>query len=120
MDSQTKRKAWTYVAMTSFFELVWIYGFNVASEWWHWIFIVTFIFVDFHFLTKACELLPTGTVYAVFAAIGTVGVALMDIIFFHEPLSVAKVVFMIVIVVGVIGLNIADTIDEQKALRGVK
>ena len=110
-----KERAWLYVAATSFFELVWIFGFNVASAWWHWIFIVFFIFVDFHFLTKACEWLPTGTVYAIFAGIGTVGVALMDVLFFGQTLSLAKILFIVVIVIGVMGLNIADSLDEKKA-----
>lgn len=120
MDTQTKKRAWLYVAATSFFELVWIYGFNVASEWWHWIFIVCFIFIDFHFLTKACELLPTGTVYAVFAAVGTVGVALMDVLFFNDTLSAAKIAFIVIIVAGVIGLNLADSAEEKKAMKGVE
>lgn len=114
-----KERAWFYVAATSFFELVWIFGFNVASAWWHWIFIILFIFIDFHFLTKACECLPTGTVYAIFAGIGTVGVALMDVLFFGQTLSVAKIAFIVVIVIGVMGLNIADSIDEKKATKGL-
>ncbi|CAM4015433.1 DMT family transporter [Mesobacillus zeae] len=107
-------KAWIYVAMTSFFELVWIFGFNVASSWWHWVFIVFFIFVDFYYLTKACELLPTGSVYATFAGIGTIGTALMDIFFFGQSLNLGKIFFIIVLVAGVIGLNIADVQDKKK------
>lgn len=113
-------KGWIYVALTSFFELVWIYLFNVASVWWHWIFIIMFIFIDFHFLTKACQRLPTGTVYAIFAAVGTLGTALMDIFLFNEPLSSAKIIFIIILVSGVIGLNIAESMEEKKALRGIK
>lgn len=111
-------KAWFYVAMTSFFELVWIFGFNVASEWWHWIFIIFFIFVDFHFLTKACEKLPTGTVYAVFAGIGTISTALMDVYLLDGSLGTGKIGFIAILVVGVIGLKLADEIDEKKALKG--
>ncbi|WP_252502506.1 multidrug efflux SMR transporter [Sporosarcina sp. Marseille-Q4943] len=107
-------KSWLYVALTSFFELVWIFGFNVAAVWWHWIPIVFFIFVDFHFLAKACENLPTGTVYAVFAAVGTVGTALMDVFLFGETLGVGKIFFILILVVGVIGLKIADGADEKK------
>src|SRR5690625_3299838 len=113
-------RAWTYVALTSFFELVWIYWFNIVSVWWQWIFIIIFIMIDFYFLTKACELLPTGTVYAIFAAVGTLGTALMDIWIFDEPISVGKVIFMIILVVGVIGLKMADSLEEHKALRGIK
>lgn len=112
-------RAWIYVAITSFFELVWIFGFNIASAWWHWIFIIAFIFIDFHYLTKACELLPTGTVYAVFAAIGTVGTALMDTFFFGEPLTAKKIIFIVILVLGVIGLKIADGVEEKKVKKGL-
>lgn len=111
-------RSWFYVAMTSFFELVWIFGFNVANQWWHWIFIVFFIFVDFHFLTKACEQLPTGTVYAIFAGIGTVGTALMDVFLLDQPLSGGKIFFIFILVVGVIGLKMADEQDAKKAMKG--
>ncbi|RYG72960.1 multidrug efflux SMR transporter [Lentibacillus lipolyticus] len=107
-------KAWIYVALTSLFELVWVFGFNVASEWWHWIPIIVFIFFDFHFLAQACASLPTGTVYAIFAATGTVGTALMDVFFFDETLGVGKLFFIFILILGVIGLNIADSVDEKK------
>lgn len=115
----TMNKAWLYVAITSFFELVWILGLNVASDWWHWAIIILCILVDFHFLTKACQLLPTGTVYAVFAGVGTVGTALLDVFFFGGSLSAGKIVFIVILVLGVIGLNIADKLDEEKALKGM-
>ncbi|MCJ7840115.1 SMR family transporter [Lederbergia sp. NSJ-179] len=106
-------KAWVYVTLTCFFELIWIYGFNTAHQWWHWFFILLFIFTDFHFLTKACELLPTGSVYATFAGVGTVGTALMDIFFFGQTFSVAKILFIMILVAGVIGLNLADREEEK-------
>lgn len=109
--------AWVYVALTCLFELVWVYGFNVASLWWHWAVIVGVIVVDFHFLSKACETLPTGTVYAIFAAVGTVGTALMDVFLFHTPFSFAKAFFVGLIVAGVISLKLADNkAVEQKAV----
>lgn len=113
-------KAWGYVALTSFFELVWIFGFNTVNAWWQWIFIFMFIVVDFYFLTKACELLPTGTVYAVFAGVGILGTALMDIFLFNEVINLGKIIFIIILIAGVIGLKIADGIDEKKALKGLK
>lgn len=107
-------KSWIFVVLTSISELVWIYGFNVATTWWHWAIIVPIIIVDFWFLAKACENLPTGTVYAIFAAAGTVGTALMDVYLFDGTLTTEKIIFIAVTVVGVILLNIADTIAERK------
>ncbi|HLQ83725.1 MAG TPA: SMR family transporter [Pseudogracilibacillus sp.] len=113
-------KAWSYVILTSIFELIWIYGFNVANAWWHWIFIILFIIVDFYFLTKACELLPTGTVYAIFAGAGTLGTTLMDVFLFNETINIGKIIFIIILVIGVAGLKIADGIEEKKVLKGMK
>ena len=101
-------KAWIFVGLTSLFELFWIFGFNVASAWWHWLIIVPLILCDFLFLSKACETLPTGTVYAIFAAAGTVGTALMDVYIFGGEFSAAKIFFIAVIVAGVIALKLAD------------
>src|SRR5699024_2365076 len=111
-------KAWLYVALTSFFELVWIYGFNVASAWWHWIFIVFFIFVDFHSLTQAAARLPTGTVYAIFAAVGTVGTGLLDVLFFGEALSAGKIFFITILVISVISLKLTDDkVEENESVK---
>ncbi|CAM4427184.1 hypothetical protein GNQ08_14175 [Paenibacillus macerans] len=59
-------KGWIFVLLTSLFELIWVFGFNVADTWWHWGIIIVVILIDMQFLAKACESLPTGTVYAVF------------------------------------------------------
>ncbi|MDG9730392.1 SMR family transporter [Ignatzschineria sp. RMDPL8A] len=101
-------KAWLYVILTSVCELVWLYGFKAASAWWHWIFIVLFIICDLQFLAKACEGLPTGTVYAIFAGTGTVGTILMDYFFFDAAISSTMLLFMGLILVGVVGLNLSD------------
>ncbi|GAF15715.1 LOW QUALITY PROTEIN: quaternary ammonium compound-resistance protein SugE [Bacillus sp. JCM 19046] len=106
-------KGWIYVILTCLFELFWVYGFNVASAWWHWIIIITIILIDFYF-QKHCETLPTGTVYAIFAAAGTVGTALMDLFLFEGALSVAKLFFMTLLVFGVILLKLSDQHTEME------
>lgn len=110
-------KAWIYVFLTSFFELVWIYGFNVASTWWHWLILLPIIVLDFLILSKACESLPTGTVYAVFAAAGTVGTALMDIYLFDEVFTLEKGFFIVLLVIGVIALNLTDDTNKKEVIK---
>lgn len=102
------QKEWLYVGLTSLFELFWIFGFNVASSWWHWIIIVSIIAIDFHFLSKACKNLPTGTVYAIFAGAGAIGTTLMDIFIFDGEFNAIKGIFMFILISGVIGLKLAD------------
>lgn len=112
------QKEWVYVGLTSLFELFWIFGFNVANSWWHWVIIVSMIALDFHFLSKACENLPTGTVYAIFAGAGAIGTTLMDIFIFDGEFNAIKGIFMLILVSGVIGLKLADNSsaehEEQK------
>ena len=108
------KRAWFYVSLTSLLELFWIFGFNVAFAWWHWAIIIPIIVLDFIILSKACESLPTGTVYAVFAAAGAVGTSLMDVFIFGESFSAEKGLFISILVIGVIALNLADQKPESK------
>lgn len=109
-------RAWIYVIMNCLFELLWILGFNVANAWWHWAIIVPIIIVDFLVLSKACELLPTGTVYAIFAAAGTVGTSLMDVFIFGEAFSMEKGFFIGLLVIGVIALNLTDNSKSEEGV----
>ncbi|MFC7364689.1 MULTISPECIES: DMT family transporter [Bhargavaea] len=107
------KNAWFYVILTCIFELLWVYGFSMADRWWHWALILGIIITDFHFLAKACEKLPTGTVYAVFAAAGAVGTVVMDVYLFGGTMNEAKLFFILLLVAGVISLKMADKKEEK-------
>nr|WP_310172510.1 SMR family transporter [Neobacillus niacini] len=106
-------RSWIYVILTCLSEFLWIYGFHNATTWWHWVFIAGFILLDFQFLAKACENLPTGTVYAIFAGAGTVGTFLMDVFLFDEEVSFLKIFFILLVIGGVVGLKISDNIKSE-------
>ncbi|GAA0454484.1 multidrug efflux SMR transporter [Alkalibacillus silvisoli] len=107
-------KHWVYVVLTCVFELLWVFGMTTASTWWHWGIVATVIVIDFWFLSKACEGLPTGTVYAIFAAAGSIGTVLMDYYLFAGVIDFAKVLFIGILVIGVIGLKLADNQAESE------
>lgn len=101
-------RGWTYVVLTCIFELLWIYGFNAAESWPHFILIALIIVADFYFLEKACETIQTGTVYAIFLAVGTVCTALMDTLIFNVEFTIAKGFFIALLIAGVISLKLAE------------
>ena len=101
-------RGWTYVVLTCIFELLWIYGFNAAESWPHFILIALIIVADFYFLEKACETIQTGTVYAIFSAVGTVCTALMDTLIFTVEFTIAKGFFIALLIAGVISLKLAE------------
>ena len=101
-------RGWTYVVLTCIFELLWIYGFKAAESWPHFILIALIIVADFYFLEKACETIQTGTVYAIFSAVGTVCTALMDTLIFNVEFTIAKGFFIALLIAGVISLKLAE------------
>jgi len=50
--------------------------------------------------------LPIGTAYAVWTGIGAVGTALIGIFFLGEPKDIARVLSILLIVAGIVGLKI--------------
>lgn len=97
-----------YVILTCLFELLWIYGFSAAENCFHFLLIAIIILTDFYFLEKACETIQTGTVYAVFSAVGTICTALMDTLLFQVEFSMTKGLFIALLILGVISLKLAE------------
>jgi quaternary ammonium compound-resistance protein SugE len=64
--------------------------------------------VSFYLLSVAMRDLPTGTSYAVWVGIGAAGTALIGILFLGEPRSALRLASIGLIVLGVIGLRLAE------------
>nr|WP_290370028.1 SMR family transporter [Paenibacillus sp. CECT 9249] len=95
-----------YVIITCVLEMVWVFGFSTADSLWQWILLAGVIIVDFYFLSKACEGLPTGTVYAVFAGAGSIGTVVMDSFLFGGTMNMVTLLFIGLLVAGVVGLKL--------------
>ena len=50
--------------------------------------------------------LPLGTAYAVWVGIGIVGTAVVGMVSLGEPVTVARIGFLVAILVGVVGLKL--------------
>ena len=64
--------------------------------------------VSFYLLGLALKTLPTGTGYAVWVGIGAVGTALVGLLWLGESATWLRVVSIALIVLGVIGLRLAE------------
>lgn len=65
--------------------------------------------VSFALLALVLRALPVGVVYAVWSAVGTVGVALLGVLLFGESMSLLKAGAIGIIVGGVLLLELAPT-----------
>jgi paired small multidrug resistance pump len=97
---------WVKVVIGALFEVFWVIGLKYAFDLWTWAGTVLSIIISFYFMIMAGKRLPVGTVYAVFVGLGTAGTVLSDIIFFGEPFNIVKVVLVLLLLVGVIGLKL--------------
>jgi len=69
---------------------------------------VVFSILSFVLLSIALKKLPVGTAYAVWTGIGTVGTAILGMFIFNEAATVLRLVSIVLILAGVIGLRLAN------------
>jgi small multidrug resistance pump len=70
--------------------------------------IAPFYLVSFALMAFAVKEIPISVAYAVWSGVGTALIAGIGMLVFREPASLLKATFIIVIVVGVVGLHLAD------------
>lgn len=61
--------------------------------------------VSFALLSVTLKTVPVGVAYAIWAGVGTLLVALVGMLWFKEPATAMRLLFIAMIVVGAVGLN---------------
>ena len=60
-------------------------------------------------LAIALRTLPVGVAYAVWTGVGASLTAIVAVALFDEPMSVLKIVSLVLIVAGIVGLNLSES-----------
>ena len=70
--------------------------------------VLIFVFYGLSFvgLTFALKKIDVGIAYAVWSGIGTALIAFIGMSYFKEPLTLVKVLSLLLIIAGVVGLNL--------------
>src|SRR5699024_3855316 len=101
--------AWFYLIIASFGEIFGVASINMyikkRSIFWFVMLVLTFCF-GFVFLRMAMNDLPLGTAYAVWTGLGASGAVLMGIIVFKERASSLRILFLMCIITGAVGLKL--------------
>lgn len=103
--------AWMFVLGAAALELVWAAALKQSegfSRLWPSVVGIAAAAGSFVLLTVALRSLPVGTAYAVWVGIGAAGVAILGMLAFGEPVTLARVSFLVLIVIGVVGLRIVE------------
>jgi len=99
---------WLWLSMGILFEIIALV-FMKRSEGFTKLFPILFVFL-FYALALGCLIMvlkkmDTSVAYAIWASAGILIMALVGILWLDEPVSVIKVVSMLLVVAGVIGLE---------------
>ncbi|MDR6884760.1 quaternary ammonium compound efflux SMR transporter SugE [Bacillus sp. 3255] len=100
--------AWLYLVIAGVFEVVWAISLKFSNGFTRLVpsvITVTGMIISFYFLAVATKTLPIGTAYAAWTGIGAVGAIIVGTLFLNEPVSLTRILFMILILVGVLGLK---------------
>jgi quaternary ammonium compound-resistance protein SugE len=100
--------AWVILVTAGLFEIGWAVGLkytNGFTRLWPTVGTVAAMVASMVLLGIAVRTLPLGTAYAVWTGIGTAGTAILAIVLFNEPATLARIVFLAMIVGGILGLK---------------
>nr|WP_204031331.1 multidrug efflux SMR transporter [Sinosporangium siamense] len=102
--------AWVILVLAGLFEVAMAYSLKMSDGfsdlWWSLSFLV-FAVLSFGLLAFALKSLEVGTAYAVWTGIGAVGTATVGILLLGDSVSTMKVISILAILAGVVGLNLA-------------
>lgn len=102
--------AWVVLVLSGFFEAGWAVSLKLSDGFtrlWPTVSFVFFALVSLGGLALALRYLPVGPAYAAWTGIGAAVTAMIGMIWLHDGVSVLKIVSIVLIVAGVIGLNLA-------------
>lgn len=103
--------AWIFLIIAGFLEVAWALGMKKSegfSKLWPSIATIAAMILSFYFLGKALNKIPIGTAYAVWTAIGAVGVAIWGMVFFGESAAWPRLLCLGLIVLGIFGLKLTS------------
>ena len=82
---------------------------NGFTKLWPSLAFIVFAAGSFSLLSWSLKFLPIGTAYAVWTGIGAAGTAILGMIIFKDPVSIARISAIAFIIFGVILLNFSSS-----------
>ena len=101
--------SWLLLLLAGLFEVAWAIGLKYTDGFSRplpTLLALSAMAVSVLLLAMAVKQLPLGTAYAVWTGIGAVGTVLMGIWLFNEPATLARVLCLLLIIGGILGLKL--------------
>jgi len=101
--------SWIYLILAGLAEIGFATFLKLSEQFTKLIPSVGFVLfgaLSFYLMGKAMKDISMPLVYSVWSGIGIAGIALIEIVFFNEPLNFVKIFFIFLILVGILGLKL--------------
>ncbi len=82
---------------------------NGFTNWRATLAMVLFYLVTFVSLAFVVKHIPVSVSYAIWSGVGTALIAAIGMLYFKEPVTAARLVFIGLIIVGAVGLNLVGS-----------
>lgn len=102
--------AWVVLIASGMLEAGWALSLKAShgfTRLWPSVSFVVLLVASMLGLAYALKTLPVGVAYGVWVGIGAAVTAVLAIVWFGEAVSVLKIVSLVLIVAGVVGLNLS-------------
>lgn len=112
--------AWITLVIAGLLEVGWAIGikytdgFNFRTRPLASVLTLSAMIVSMYLLAQAIRTIPVGTGYAIWTGIGALGAATLGIILFQEPATVARILCLLMLVAGIIGLKLTTPMASGK------
>lgn len=103
--------SWVLLIFAGIFEVVGVSGIQMITKGEKkkgFIILIVGFIISFTLLGIAMEAIPLGVAYAVWTGIGTVGSAVVGMLYYNESKDRLRIFFIGLVVVAVIGLRIVS------------
>lgn len=103
--------AWATLLLAALLEIVMGVSLKMNAGWTRPVPSVLAIgagLASIYLLARSLSALPIGTAYAIWTGIGTIGLVLIGMLYFHEGASWMRVFFLGLALAGIIGLRFCE------------
>ncbi len=102
--------AWVTLFIAGLCEVGWAIGLKYTEGFtrlWPTLGTIAAMAVSLWLLGVAMKSLPMGTAYSVWVGVGAVGTVILGIVLFGEPANPARLISVMLIIAGIVGLKLA-------------
>ncbi|MCX4676939.1 multidrug efflux SMR transporter [Streptomyces sp. NBC_01433] len=100
--------AWVLLIIAGLLEVGWAIGMKYTDGFtrlWPSVFTGLGIAASMVLLSQAAKTLPIGTAYGVWVGIGAAGAAVVGMLVLNEPATAARIFFVCLLLIAVVGLK---------------